>query len=77
MIDRLTDEQVQGIIDWPVPLGRMSAPVLALEVQASRKLIADLRALHHPDRWGKSCIGCGHDYPCPTIRLIDAAEERA
>lgn len=38
--DRLTDEQVQAIIDWPVPLGRMSAPALAREVQDFRRLAA-------------------------------------
>lgn len=38
-------------------------------------LIADLRAKHQEaEGW---CVGCCFNYPCPTIRLIDTAEERA
>ena len=85
MSDRPTDEQIQAIIDWPVPLGRMTAPLLAREVLASRKLIADLRADHQPVLFAPtishSAVGCtcgwgihdGDQYPCPTIRAIDEA----
>ena len=79
MSDRLTDEQVQGLAgvdasraSW---LAREIGP-LAREVQASRKLIADLRARHHQRKgrdfdWCNECqIGA---FPCPTIRLIEGA----
>jgi len=51
---------------------------LAREVQASRKLIADLRALHvanpDPDQADAMfCDACDHPAPCPTLRLIEAA----
>lgn len=54
--------------------------LLAREVQASRKLVADLRAWHHrfmannepgqPVPW---CAGCNQPWPCPDIRKIDGA----
>lgn len=75
-IDRLTDEQVQGIIDWPVPLGRMSAPILAREVRASRKLIADLRALvaDRPRNVPIAELPSVGEVETAVLRLIEEAE---
>lgn len=80
MSDQLTNEQVAWHVkyhnaDW-------ARHNLACEVQASRKLIADLRALHAPeldeaDGLSVWCAECDPDcidtYPCPTIRLIEEA----
>lgn len=51
---------------------------LSIEVQASRKLVADLLALHHQHApiahfSYPYCRACQHPYPCSTVRLIEAA----
>lgn len=47
---------------------------LAREVRASRKLVADLRALHvRANEMPDYCAACTRIYPCPTIRMIDEA----
>lgn len=76
---RLPDEEVAhlaGDVRWMPP----DIVSLGREVQASRKLIADLRALHTPTfyRNGKTysanvCRHDGHWFPCPDIRLIEEA----
>lgn len=51
---------------------------LAQEVQASRKLIADLLALHERQLGGGAgpyCLECECGWPCPTVRLIDEARK--
>lgn len=47
--------------------------LLAREAQASRKVFADLRENHEALANG-DCWRCKVPHPCPTIRLIDAAE---
>jgi len=76
--DRLSDWSVGAITrrrSGTVSVGL--AKRLAQEVQASRKLIADLRALHwmvDSSLTGQYCAECQDDaYPCPTIRLIEEA----
>lgn len=73
MNDRLSDAGVEA---WATDMTDecAAATALAREVQASRKLIADLRALHRPD--SKIDPWCDEDwfsYPCRTIRMIDEA----
>ena len=76
--DRLTDEQVTEVIVFmsdPIVADVPWSPIiesLAREVQASRKLEADLLKLHrrvYPE-W---CAACGASYPCRTRRLIEEA----
>lgn len=86
---RLSDRTVGLVTQTPEDCDDNAEQIayhLAREVQASRKLIADLRALHAPepdeaDGLSVWCAECDPDridtYPCPTIRLIDTAEERA
>ena len=84
MSGQLTDHEVDGLCKaaaHTVPGGRRLLS-LAREVQASRKLIADLRALHvaevddddeSPTQGETFCVNCEHENPCPTIRMIDEA----
>lgn len=70
---RLPDEEVAhlaGDVRWMPP----DIVSLGREVQASRKVIADLRALHTPeDEFDPYCLSCGYEHPCPTVRLIEEA----
>lgn len=76
MSDRLTDADLEVLMT----VGDEVA-ALAREVQASRNLIGDLRALHVPitrtNHGGMNDpeyrCSCGHVAPCPTIRMIDEA----
>ena len=67
---------------WYNPATQENAPtvtaLLAREVQASRKLVADLLALHRQHapvaHFGfPYCRACQHPYPCPTVQLIEAS----
>lgn len=80
--ERLSDERVARAIALAEPgeaewheANVMAA--LAREVQASRKLVADLRAEHAclPDELPSQswCKQDGFSWPCPTIRMIDEA----
>ncbi len=71
----LTDAQVAEIAGMTTgtSLGGRARD-LAREVQASRKLIADLRALHgRSNEMPDYCAACAVLYPCPTIRMIEEA----
>jgi len=83
----LTDAQVAEIAGMTTgtSLGGRARD-LAREVQASRKLIADLRALHRPmwvseqakaagkDPWVCDLCGTGDgSWPCESVLLIDEA----
>lgn len=84
MSDRLTEQEVANLCAAH-NLGHLSDPILLSlldEVQACRKLIADLRALHvaevddddeSPTQGETFCVNCEHENPCPTIRMIDEA----
>ena len=87
MSERLTDDMVAYLsaLDAPMQAGTGSA-VLAREVLASRKLIADLRALHQPmwfseqakaagkEPWVCELCGTGDgSWPCESVLLIDEA----
>lgn len=83
MNEQLTDIEVAEFADFPyTPAERK----LAREVQASRKLIADLRALHQPmwvseqakaagkDPWVCELCGTGDgSWPCESVLMIDGA----
>ena len=74
MSDRLTNYEVNGLAGaaaHTVPGGRRLI-LLAREVQASRKLIADLRENHEALASG-DCWRCKVPHPCPTIRMMDEA----
>lgn len=92
--ERLTDKDVDYWTNdrWVHPLdgSRTMVPshtaLLAREVQASRKLIADLRALHRPmwvsdaaeaagkEPWVCELCGTGDgSWPCESVLLIDEA----
>ena len=58
--------------------GEAAYAELQAEVQASRKLVADLLALHHQHAPVAHfiypyCRACQHPYPCPTVQLIEAS----
>lgn len=80
MSERLTDADIAAIAvsghdgrAHAVP--RWACRSLAAEVQASRKLIADLRVEHEYRQGGlfDHCVLCGVRWPCPTIALIEEA----
>ena len=91
MSERLTDADIAAIAvsghdgrAHAVP--RWACRSLAAEVQASRKLIADLRALHQPmwvseqakaagkEPWVCELCGTGDgSWPCESVLLIDEA----
>jgi hypothetical protein len=88
IITRVTDHElhVWAADRWYNPATQENAPtvtaLLAQEVQASRKLVADLLALHDQgalyviDGNGlpvHGCEGCGAPHPCRTRRMIEAA----
>ena len=79
-VDRLTDEQVAYLLSRTQTPWNATEEMLAREVQAHRKLVADLLALHAPIEpptppftmtWCKA-PGCEAPWPCPTVRLIEA-----
>ena len=86
--DRLSNYEVDGLCNTAahtVPGGRRLL-LLAREAQASRKLIADLRALHRPmwvseqakaagkEPWVCELCGTGDgSWPCESVLLIDGA----
>lgn len=78
MGDRLTDEQVANITRRRFtndPMGNF-AVALAREAQASRKLVAELLAMHRNHDGQVALSWCDHDgyeFPCPTVRLITEA----
>ncbi len=85
MSERLTDEQVERVAVTG-SVSHADARILAREVQASRKLIADLRALHRPmwvseqakaagkEPWVCELCGTGDgSWPCESVLLIDEA----
>lgn len=87
MTERATDPQVAWYASndptakwnkaWHLPADIV---LLAREVQASRKLAADLLAVHHQGTLrvvgdgDAGCGGCGYPHPCPTVRLIEASK---
>lgn len=85
MSERLTDGQVErAAVTGSV--SHADARILAREVQASRKLIADLRVLHRPiwvseqakaagkEPWVCELCGTGDgSWPCESVLLIDEA----
>ena len=83
MTERLSDERVRTYVTWGTdPDDDMDRHVasLAREVQASRKLRADLLALHHPEPDPDQdnapfCDACDHPAPCPTVRLLESDDE--
>ena len=78
MTERLSDDRVRTYVMWGTdPDDDVDRHVasLAREVQAARKLVADLLALHGERPHMPSCCHCGHGYPCPTVRLLEADDE--
>ena len=79
MTKRLSDRQVEErtiYVDGPI-VNSHTTVMLAREVQAARKLRADLLALHvggHGEP-GMYCKSCGFQHPCPTVRLLEADDE--
>lgn len=98
MSERLTDADIAAIAvsghdgrahavpRWAYAVPRWACRSLAAEVQASRKLIADLRALHQPmwfseqakaagkEPWVCELCGTGDgSWPCESVLLIDEA----
>lgn len=70
--ERLSDEVLAALTLVSHPF----TPQLARELPSSRKLIADLLALH-AERGGddgtfRRCAHDLHGWPCPTVRLIEA-----
>ena len=74
MSERLSDTYVAEWARYPYSGNTLlhDRHELAQEVQASRKLIADLLALH-PDNPIHKCFRCRTPWPCPTVRLIQEA----
>ena len=80
MTERLSDERVAVTRAYYHTAERDADEVVAIcdEVQASRKLVADLLALHRQHapvaHFGfPYCRACQHPYPCPTVQLIEAS----
>lgn len=85
MTERATDPQVawyasnDPTVEWNKAWNvHGDVVLLAREVQASRKLAADLLALHHQHAPVAHfsypyCRACQHPYPCPTVQLIEAS----
>jgi len=80
LTDRAVDLHIHGGAAWiddvfVIATGDNSTLIsLATEVQASRKLVADLLAMH-VRRAGSDyayCPACDSRYPCATVRLIEA-----
>jgi len=85
---QMRSAQVGYVPSWILACESASATITALdaEVQASRKLVADLRALHQPewasedakaagkDPWvcGLCGVADGH-WPCDSARMLDEA----
>lgn len=84
--DRLTANQVANLVKWsPTAPTNREVEALAREVEASRKLVADLRALHvctydtiSDEVYNTNAhCSCGGQWPCdsPTMRLIEEADD--
>lgn len=83
----LTDKAIESCVEGHLTFDREYlfdlVSHLAVEVQESRKRIAELEgklaaiaAIHHhddDDRYGHICAACCDEMPCPTLAIIGGA----